>query len=51
MGKSLFQLARDVGWLNWVYKDAETVKMSMLSSISRFRNILRLVRSMIGIIF
>ncbi len=24
MGKSLFQLARDVGWLNWVYKDAET---------------------------
>jgi predicted NACHT family NTPase len=24
MGKSLFELARDVGWLNWVYKDAET---------------------------
>ncbi|MEW6491189.1 MAG: HEAT repeat domain-containing protein [Cyanobacteriota bacterium] len=24
MGKSLFQLACDVGWLNWVYKDAET---------------------------
>jgi HEAT repeat protein len=24
IGKSLFQLARDVGWLNWVYKDAET---------------------------
>ncbi|MBD2018022.1 NACHT domain-containing protein [Microcoleus sp. FACHB-53] len=24
MGKSLFQVARDVGWLNWVYKDAET---------------------------
>jgi hypothetical protein len=24
MGKSLFQLARDVGWLNWIYKDAET---------------------------
>lgn len=24
MGQSLFQLARDVGWLNWVYKDGET---------------------------
>jgi hypothetical protein len=24
MGKLLFQLACDVGWLNWVYKDAET---------------------------
>ncbi len=24
MGKSLFKLARDVIWLNWVYKDAET---------------------------
>jgi hypothetical protein len=24
MGKSLFQLARDVGWLNWVYKDGAT---------------------------
>ena len=24
IGKSLFQLAREVGWLNWVYKDAET---------------------------
>lgn len=24
MGKSLFQLARDAGWLNLVYKDAET---------------------------
>ncbi len=24
MSKSLFQLACDVGWLNWVYKDAET---------------------------
>ena len=24
MGKSLFQLARDVGWLNRVYKDTET---------------------------
>jgi HEAT repeat protein len=24
MGKSLFKLAREVGWLNWVYKDAET---------------------------
>jgi transcriptional regulator with XRE-family HTH domain len=24
MGKPLFQLACDVGWLNWVYKDAET---------------------------
>ena len=24
VGKSLFQLAREVGWLNWVYKDAET---------------------------
>jgi hypothetical protein len=24
MGQSLFKLARDVGWLNWVYKDVET---------------------------
>lgn len=24
IGQSLFQLARDVGWLNWVYKDSET---------------------------
>jgi HEAT repeat protein/transcriptional regulator with XRE-family HTH domain len=24
MGKSLSKLAREVGWLNWVYKDAET---------------------------